>query len=128
MTSAISNALSGAQVQTKRVAASAHNVAAATVTVPSDAAEQEAGPLRVDPVSAVGGGARGQTRFLAPGYLPTYDPGDPQADAKGLVARPNVSLEQETVRQIEAQRAYEANLKVLQTGDAMLGSLLDHSS
>ena len=128
MTQVLSNAVSGIQVQGKRLAASAHNVATATVVVPSDAMEQTAGPVAVDPVSAAGGGVRGQTRFLTPAYVPAYDPDHPQADSGGTVGRSNVSLEEEAVRQIEAQRAYEANVKVLQVGDAMLGALLDHTS
>ena len=128
MTPILSNAVSGLQVQGKRLAASAHNVATATVVAPSDASEQLAGPVAVDPVSAAGGGVRGQTRFLTPAYVPAHDSDHPQADADGTVRRSNVSLEEEAVRQIEAQRAYEASVKVLQVGDAMLGALLDRSS
>jgi flagellar basal-body rod protein FlgC len=128
MSPILANAVSGLQVQAKRFAASAHNVAGAQATVPLVEADEAAGPLRVDPVGLAGGGVRGQTRFLAPGYLPTHDPGDPMANGDGQVARPNVSLAGETVTQIAAQRAYEANLAVLRTGDRMLGSLLDHTS
>ena len=38
---------------------------------------------------------------------------------------PNVSLEQEMVNQIQALRMFEANVKVIQTQDRMLGALLD---
>jgi flagellar hook protein FlgE len=37
----------------------------------------------------------------------------------------NVQLEEELPRMMVTQRAYEANLKALQTYDGMLGSLLD---
>ena len=128
MNSAISTAVSGVQVHSKRFAASAHNVANMAVVVPGDAMDQQSGPVSVEPVSAADGGVRGQTRFLSPAYVPAYDPNNPLASADGTVGRANVSAEQETVRQIEAQRAYEANLAVFKVGDAMLGALLDQSS
>ena len=36
-----------------------------------------------------------------------------------------VDLEKETVKLLEAQRLYEANSKVLQASDGMIGTLLD---
>jgi flagellar basal-body rod protein FlgC len=44
-----------------------------------------------------------------------HDPGHPDADADGFVSMPNVSLPIEMVNLMTASRAYEANLKVLQT-------------
>jgi flagellar basal-body rod protein FlgC len=44
-----------------------------------------------------------------------HDPGHPDADADGYVTMPNVSLPIEMVNLMTASRAYEANLKVLQT-------------
>ena len=43
-----------------------------------------------------------------------YQPGHPDADNNGFVLFPNVSLPIEMVNLITANRAYEANLKVLQ--------------
>jgi flagellar basal-body rod protein FlgC len=43
-----------------------------------------------------------------------YNPGHPDANGDGFVAMPNVSLPIEMVNLITANRAYEANLKVLQ--------------
>jgi flagellar basal-body rod protein FlgC len=51
-----------------------------------------------------------------PSELPSvYDPGHPDADAQGNVLMPNVSIPMEMVNLMTASRAYEANLKVLQT-------------
>ena len=51
-----------------------------------------------------------------PSELPTiYDPGHPDADDRGYVTMPNVQLPIEMVNLMTASRAYEANLKVLQT-------------
>ena len=44
-----------------------------------------------------------------------YNPGHPDADAQGYVQLPNVHLPMEMVNLISASRAYEANLKVLQS-------------
>jgi flagellar basal-body rod protein FlgC len=43
-----------------------------------------------------------------------FNPGHPDANGDGYVAMPNVSLPLEMVNLITANRAYEANLKVLQ--------------
>ncbi len=44
-----------------------------------------------------------------------HEPGHPDADADGFVTMPNVFLPIEMVNLMTASRAYEANLKVLQT-------------
>jgi len=44
-----------------------------------------------------------------------YNPGHPDADPQGYVNLPNVHLPMEMVNLISASRAYEANLKVLQS-------------
>jgi flagellar basal-body rod protein FlgC len=44
-----------------------------------------------------------------------HDPGHPDADESGFVSMPNVFLPIEMVNLMTASRAYEANLKVLQT-------------
>ena len=53
-----------------------------------------------------------------------YDPGHPAADANGYVQKPNVDPLLETIDMKEAQRAYEANLNVIDTAKAMDTSTL----
>jgi|SRR5437016_6272368 len=48
-----------------------------------------------------------------------YAPGHPGADAKGYVKLPNVDPLVEALDMREAQRAYEANLNVIETARAM---------
>jgi flagellar basal-body rod protein FlgC len=48
-----------------------------------------------------------------------YEPGNPSADAKGYVKLPNVDPLIEALDMREAQRAYEANLNVIETARAM---------
>ena len=54
-----------------------------------------------------------------------YDPGNPAADAKGYVKMPNVNPLVEALDMKEAQRAYEANLNVIETARSMESRTLD---
>lgn len=54
-----------------------------------------------------------------------YDPSHPAADAQGYVKLPNVDSLVEAMDMREAQRAYEANLNVVETARAMQTRLLD---
>jgi flagellar basal-body rod protein FlgC len=53
-----------------------------------------------------------------------YQPGHPSADAKGNVKLPNVDPLMEAMDMRDAQRAYEANLNVIDTDKAMQTSLI----
>jgi flagellar basal-body rod protein FlgC len=54
-----------------------------------------------------------------------YDPGHPSADAEGFVKLPNVNTLIESLDMKAAQRAYEANLTVIETARAMDMRTLD---
>ena len=54
-----------------------------------------------------------------------YNPSNPAADAKGYVKMPNVDPLIEALDMREAQRAYEANLNVIETARAMQTRTLD---
>jgi len=54
-----------------------------------------------------------------------YDPGHPDADAKGYVSMPNVNTVTEMTDLIGASRAYEANVTAMQTTKAMFARTLD---
>lgn len=54
-----------------------------------------------------------------------YEPGNPSADANGYVKLPNVDPLVEALDMREAQRAYEANLNVIDTARAMEQRTLD---
>jgi flagellar basal-body rod protein FlgC len=57
---------------------------------------------------------------------PTEPPGPVLVDEDGRErVLSNVSIESEVVTQISAQRAFEANLAVLRTGDEMTKALID---
>lgn len=54
-----------------------------------------------------------------------YDPSHPAANADGYVQRPNVDTLVEAMDMREAQRAYEANLNVIETARNMESRTLD---
>ena len=53
-----------------------------------------------------------------------YDPGNPDADKEGYVSYPNVDLSIEFVNALEASRAYEANVTMMDTAKSMFNSSL----
>jgi flagellar basal-body rod protein FlgC len=58
-------------------------------------------------------------------FRTVYEPGNPAADAQGYMKLPNVDTLVEALDMKEAQRAYEANLNVIETSRAMESSTLD---
>lgn len=48
-----------------------------------------------------------------------YDPGNPDADASGMVATPNININEEMADMISASRTFEANLAVVKNDRAM---------
>lgn len=51
--------------------------------------------------------------------LQVYDPGNPDANAKGMVAMPNINIHEEMADMISASRTFEANLAVVKNARAM---------
>lgn len=54
-----------------------------------------------------------------------FDPGHPDADAKGYVAMPNVNVVTEMVEMMSATRAYEANVAALNATKRLLEAALE---
>lgn len=54
-----------------------------------------------------------------------YDPGHPDADARGYVSMPNVQPVTEMVDLITASRGYEANVTVMQTSKQLFAKTLE---
>ena len=51
--------------------------------------------------------------------LQVFDPGNPDADSQGMVAMPNININEEMADLISASRAYEANLAVAKNAHMM---------
>jgi flagellar basal-body rod protein FlgC len=57
-------------------------------------------------------------------FLQKSDPGNPDADANGYVKMPNIDTTKEFVNAIDASRAYEANVTMMETAKSMFNSTL----
>lgn len=131
MVGSIGIALSGMTAQTRRLDASASNVANVRSTGAVPAADGTTGDQRAayQPLAVAQTDANPGTRAtftpITPAYLQEYAPDDSAANADGMVAAPNVDLARERVNQMAASRAYGANVAVVRTQDEMLKSLLD---
>lgn len=131
MAASIGIALSGLTAQTRRLDASASNVAnvRSTGAVPTTDGTAEGKPAPYQPLAVAQTDANPGTRAtftpITPAYLQDYAPDDSAANGDGMVAAPNVDLATERVNQMAASRAYGANIAVVRTQDEMLTSLLD---
>jgi len=59
------------------------------------------------------------------GFGRIYEPGNPASDASGYVKTPNVNTITEMMDMREAQRAYDADLNVIDAAKAMLSRTID---
>jgi flagellar basal-body rod protein FlgC len=128
-------AVTGLQSARQQLQVSANNVAnlrsvaAETVDGP---ARDEAGRSLFRPGRTVleaqeTGGVRASVQPVDPPAVPRVEPDAADADAEGLVNRPNVSLVEETATQIKARAQFAANLATVETSDEMTERLLDIS-
>jgi flagellar basal-body rod protein FlgC len=53
-----------------------------------------------------------------------FEPGHPDADGDGYVRYPNIDLSIEYVNALEASRAYEANVSMMEVSKAMINATL----
>lgn len=58
-------------------------------------------------------------------FIEEFDPGNPAADAKGMVKMPNVNVLVEMADMREANRSYEANLQTVKQSRDLIASTLD---
>jgi flagellar basal-body rod protein FlgC len=138
---AIDTAASGLSAERLRMDVTAENLANAQTTRGADGKPyqrkvvqlQEAGSgfgaaLNGAVKGGSGGGAgvrvAGITADATPNRL-VYDPGHPDADARGYVSMPNVQPVTEMVDLISASRGYEANVTVMQTAKQMFSKTLE---
>lgn len=128
--SALSAASTGLRAQTTRIRLSAENVANANSTsdIPGGDPYQRRLPVFKELVDRETG-ARGveivRTVDDQSDFPVKYDPTHPAADANGYVKMPNVQTLIEMADIREAQRAYEANLNIIESSRAMINRALD---
>lgn len=122
-------AASGMRAQQARMRVIAENLANADSTAKTpdgDPYRRQAPVFR--PTKVDGGGEGVKMTRVAPDTTPfkmTYQPGHPAANATGYVKLPNVDPLVEALDMREAQRAYEANLSVIENTRAMQARILD---
>jgi len=126
--SAMAVAASALRAQQARMRIIAENIANAdsTARTPGGDPYRRQQPIfetsRVDGASGV---RLAEVRPDASEFKLEYDPQHPAADANGYVKRPNVDSLLEAMDMREAQRAYEANLNVIETARSMDSRTLD---
>jgi flagellar basal-body rod protein FlgC len=126
--SAMAVAASALRAQQSRMRVIAENIANAdsTARTPGGDPYRRQQPIfetnRVDGASGV---RMAEVRPDQSDFKLEYDPQHPAANAQGYVKRPNVDTLLESMDMREAQRAYEANLNVIETARSMDSRILD---
>jgi flagellar basal-body rod protein FlgC len=124
-------ALSGMQAAELRAQAAAENIAnSSTVGSLPDAvgarqSRQAYQPVSVVQSSNVDGGVSAELVNKEPAYIEEYNPGSPFADARGVVAAPNVDLAEEAANLMSAKLQFAANAMVMRAASEMARDLFD---
>lgn len=126
---AMSIAASALRAQQQRMRVIAENIANSDSTAQAAGGDPYRRQAPVFETTLVNGGGSGvkmtkvkpdQSEFKL-----EYQPGNPGANAQGYVKMPNVDPLIESLDMRDAQRAYEANLNVIETARTMERSTLD---
>ncbi len=117
--SALSSAASGMEAQSMRLRHVSENIANA------DTPGYRRKTMSFDASSADGRVVAGPVKLDRSDLAKIYDPGNPLADATGHYDGSNVDLVIEIADAREAQRSYEANLKMFDQARQMTQSLFD---
>ena len=125
----VSVATSALRAQQARMRIIAENIANADsgATTPGGDPYQRQVPV-FEPDMQEGGGRGVKLARVQPdatAFHTEYNPSAPGADAKGYVKMPNVDPLTEAMDMKEAQRAYDANLNMIETARAMQMRTLD---
>ena len=126
--SAMAVAASALQAQQSRMRIIAENIANAqsTATVAGGEPYRRQTPVfQARKVDGATGVVLAEVRPDQSPFRMEYDPSHPAANAEGYVLRPNVDTLVEAMDMREAQRAYEANLNIIETARAMDMRTLD---
>ena len=130
MNAALNVAASGLRAQTARMKVIAENIANANSTAPNPGADPY--QRKVSVFGQVLNRENGTTEVKmtkvqkdTSEFRLRYDPTHPGANAEGYVKMPNVNTLIESLDMREAQRAYEANLNVVESARAMRSRTLD---
>lgn len=126
--SAMAVAASALKAQQSRMRVIAENIANAdsTARTPGGDPYRRRQPIfETSRIEGASGVRMAEVRNDPSDFRLEYDPSHPAADANGYVKRPNVDTLLESMDMREAQRAYEANLNVIETARSMETRTLD---
>jgi len=126
---AMAVAASALRAQQQRMRVIAENIANADSTAATPGADPYRKQTPVFATKVLPGGVKGVSMSRidvdqSP-FRKEYDPGNPAADAQGFVKMPNIEPMVETLDMREAQRAYDANISVIETARNMDQRALD---
>jgi flagellar basal-body rod protein FlgC len=131
-------ALSGAAAATKRIDATASNLANQRTTgrlpdangatsadsrAPYTPLTTSQSDLRT--ANGQGAGTQAALKPLSQPFVQEYDPSSSDANAEGMVGAPNVETDQQIGQQILGSRAYSASLSMARTSSDMMKDLLN---
>lgn len=125
---AMSVAASALRAQQSRMRVIAENIANANSTAPvagGDPYRRQMPVFQARNLNGSTGVVLADVRPDQSAFKLEYDPSHPAANAEGYVQRPNVDSLVEAMDMREAQRAYEANLNVIETARVMESRTLD---
>lgn len=125
---AVQSSLSGMMAASKRMEASAANIAnlRSTGAVPdADGRTNASRPVEVTQVAPVGGGVMTTTVPKTPPFQLQFEPDSPDADEKGRVAAANVDVESELTDVMQARINYAASAKVMKAAADMEQTAID---
>ncbi len=126
--SAMSVAASALKAQQSRMRVIAENIANAQSTAQVAGGEpyrRQIPVFQAREIDGATGVTLAEVRADQSDFRSEYDPSHPAANAEGYVLRPNVDTLVEAMDMREAQRAYEANLNVIETARSMDARTLD---
>lgn len=121
MLNAIGIALSGLQAASRRVEASAANIAHMQT---ADYEPLTTAQAAQNDSSGNGQGVSSRNIPKTQPFTPSYDPDSPFAGNEGYVNMPNVDLAEEAVNMTLAETAYKANIAVIKTAQEMTDEML----
>lgn len=120
MINAILTGLSGLHAATKKLEASASNIAnlqtAGSLEAGKQAPYTPIGTQQSTVTDSSGNGLGVRSDYVPkdPAFVPAYDPDSPFADENGIIGLPNVNLAEEAVNINIAEITFKANLKTIQ--------------
>jgi flagellar basal-body rod protein FlgC len=119
------SALRAQQARMRIIAENLANANSTSRTKGGDPYRRQAPVFEPTPVAGATGVRMARVEGDQKPFRTEYEPGNPSADANGYVKLPNVDPLIEALDMREAQRAYEANLNVIETARAMELRTLD---